>query len=251
MLTLWYQQPAREGHTGWEEDALPLGNGQIGCKVFGMQCDKLARKHLPILYRDVKEPFPLLYIGYTVFTKAGISASTGRWIDPARRQAAVCIEYAYYYDYDIQHLYDLEHLWIYLDDEEKVCGCECSFHGMYLNAMLPGRDLLHGENRVHMYVQPGKHAFMPDPVLFHLFIDFWDSCGELAGKDGILTPAVVPGMPGHSEEEDKKMEQSIKERFAFVPSEEYEEWEPKAELMEWEALKTIIPGRIRREMEEE
>lgn len=136
-----------------------------------------------------------------------------------------------------------------MDEREKVCGCECSFHGMYFNAMLPGTDLLHGENRVHMYVQPGKHAFMPRPELFHLFIDFRDSCGALAGKDGILTPDVVPGMPRHSKEEDKTMEASIRERFSFVPTEEYVIWEDRAELMEWNELRALIPDRISREME--
>ncbi|MBQ7372524.1 MAG: glycoside hydrolase family 95 protein [Blautia sp.] len=34
-LTLWYRQPSREGHQGWEEDALPIGNGELGCKIFG------------------------------------------------------------------------------------------------------------------------------------------------------------------------------------------------------------------------
>ena len=155
------------------------------CERNREQEQELVQKHLPVLYMDRKEPFPLLYVGYSIFREAGISASTGRRIDPARKKAMICIEYAYYYDYDIQHLYDLEHLWVYLDEQEKVCSCECSFHGMYLNAMLPGIDLLHGENKVHMYVQPGKHAFMPDPYLFHLFIDFFDSCGQLAGKDGI------------------------------------------------------------------
>lgn len=205
---------------------------------------ELAGRHLPVLYMDRLEPFPLLYIGYTVFEKAGISASAKRQIDPASHDAAVCIEYAFYYDYDIQHLYDLEHVWVYLDEKEKVCGCESSFHGMYLNAMLPGTDILHGENRVHLYVQPGKHAFMPDPALFHLFIDFWSSCADRAGKDGILTPDVVPGMPGHSEKEDRSMERSIKERFAFVPSEDYERRELSAGLMTWEELCRIIPERI-------
>lgn len=34
-LTLWYQSASREGHLGWEEDALPIGNGELGCKIFG------------------------------------------------------------------------------------------------------------------------------------------------------------------------------------------------------------------------
>lgn len=210
---------------------------------------ELAKRHLPILYMDRREPFPLLYIGYTVFEQSGISASAKRQIDPAACGAAVCVEYAFYYDYDIQHLYDLEHIWVYLDEKEKVCGCESSFHGMYLNAMLPGTDILHGENRVHLYVQPGKHAFMPNPALFHLFIDFFSSCADKAGKDGILTPDVVPGMPGHSKEEDRNMERYIKENFAFVPSEEYEERALPDGLMTWEELCRIIPGRIAAEME--
>jgi alpha-L-fucosidase 2 len=35
MATLWYRKPAELDHNGWEEDALPLGNAQLGCKVFG------------------------------------------------------------------------------------------------------------------------------------------------------------------------------------------------------------------------
>lgn len=214
-----------------------------------MEKTELVKRHLPVLYMDRREPFPLLYIGYTVFHQTMPSASSGRRIDLAQRKAAICIEYAYYYDYDIQHLYDLEHLWVYLDDNENVCGCECSFHGMYLNAMLPGVDILRGENRVHMYVQPGKHAFLPRPELFHLFIDFWEACAEKAGNGGILTPDIVPGLPLHSEEDDRKMGCFIKERFSFVPSEEYEVCETTARIMPWEELRSIIPERICREME--
>lgn len=211
--------------------------------------DALAGRHLPVLYMDRLEPFPLLYIGYTVFERAETSASAKRQIDPASHGAAVCIEYAFYYDYDIQHLYDLEHIWVYLDEKETVCGCECSFHGMYLNAMLPGTDILRGKNRVHLYVQPGKHAFMPDPALFHLFIDFWKGCADRAGKDGILTPDVVPGMPRHSVEEDRRMEAYIRDRFSFVPSEEYEECRLFAPLMTWAELCRIIPDRLEAELE--
>lgn len=211
--------------------------------------EELAKRHIPVLYMDRLEPFVLLYIGYSVFDQAVTSVSAKRLVDPASHKAAVCIEYAFYYDYDIQHLYDLEHVWIYLDEEEKICGCESSFHGMYLNVMLPGTDILRGENRVHLYVQPGKHAFMPEPALFHLFIDFESSCADKAGKDGILTPDVVPGMPQHSVEDDRKMRKFIRDHFAFVPSEEYEKCELSAKLITWEELCRIIPSRIAAEME--
>lgn len=212
---------------------------------------ELVKRHLPLLYMDKKEPFSVIYIGYTVFDHRMSSDSSDRLIDPAEKHAAVCIEYAFYYDYDIQHLYDLEHLWIYLDEAEKVCGCECSFHGMYLNAMLPGTDILHGKNRVHMYVQPGKHAFLPRPELFHLFPDFLEACAQKAGKDGILTPSFIPGMPEHSRKEDRKMERFLRERFSFSPSEEYIACEIKAQLITWEKLKGLIPERIREKMDVE
>lgn len=34
-LTLWYESPAAEGHDGWEKEALPIGNGYMGAKIFG------------------------------------------------------------------------------------------------------------------------------------------------------------------------------------------------------------------------
>lgn len=33
--TLWYQSPAKNNEKGWEEDALPIGNGRLGAKIFG------------------------------------------------------------------------------------------------------------------------------------------------------------------------------------------------------------------------
>lgn len=34
-LTLWYKQAASSGYDGWEKQALPIGNGFIGAKIFG------------------------------------------------------------------------------------------------------------------------------------------------------------------------------------------------------------------------
>lgn len=205
---------------------------------------ELAGKHLPVLLMDRLEPFAPLYVGYTVFSHAKDSPSAFRKIDPMAVNAQTCIEYAYFYDFDIQHLYDLEHIWVYLDEKEQVCGCECSFHGMYLNAMLPGKDILRGKNRVHMYVQPGKHAFLPDPVLFHLAIEFWTSCGSLAGKDGVLAPDFIPDMPADTPRQDEQAAAYIRKHFAFRPSEEYVENKTHMELIPWEELKKKIPERI-------
>lgn len=34
-LTLWYEKPARRDYRGWEQQALPIGNGYMGAKIFG------------------------------------------------------------------------------------------------------------------------------------------------------------------------------------------------------------------------
>jgi alpha-L-fucosidase 2 len=41
-LTLWYDRPSAESHEGWETQALPIGNGFLGAKIFG----GVAREHL-------------------------------------------------------------------------------------------------------------------------------------------------------------------------------------------------------------
>ena len=34
-LRLWYNKPAQNNHYGWENESLPLGNGMMGCCIFG------------------------------------------------------------------------------------------------------------------------------------------------------------------------------------------------------------------------
>lgn len=211
---------------------------------------KLALENMPELYFDKNEPFPLIRVGYTIFLESGPSPSSPREISLDKDKKAVCIEYAFYYDYDIQHLYDLEHVWVYLDKEGKIGGCESSFHGKYFNSVLPGVDILRGTQKVHLYVQPGKHAFMPVPELFALFIDFSESCGEKAGADGILCPAIIPGMPSYTEKEDEMVKQYIRKRYAFLPSGEYEVRQTDSNILRpWSEVCSEIPGRVMSEME--
>ena len=89
----------------------------------------------PHIYRDRKEPFPIRHIGYTVFREKGRSQSfRDLTLDPAEHGAAFIIEYAVYYDYDIQHMYDLEHAWTAVREDGSLAGCWGTFHGMRLRA---------------------------------------------------------------------------------------------------------------------
>ena len=89
----------------------------------------IAFKYAPIIYMDKREPVEIKRIGFTEYTENGSkSISFNRKFDFENIGGAVkVLEYAYYLDFDIQHLYDLEHIWVYLDVNDKVVGAEGSF----------------------------------------------------------------------------------------------------------------------------
>lgn len=210
----------------------------------------LAVKHVPLLYFDEKEPFPVVRIGYTVFEESGRSSSAPKGIELGKRGRNLCIEYAIFWDYDIQHLYDLEHVWVYLDLEGRVVDCEASFHGMYMNVWNVGIDLLQGTDTVHLYSQPGKHAVMSHPNLFGLHCEEAECCMETAGKDGILNPGILDWYPEFDEADCKNTECYIKEKYGFHPVKKYVMMENKANiLVSWDELKEEIPRRVAAELE--
>ncbi|WP_159585490.1 HAD family hydrolase [Chelativorans xinjiangense] len=89
----------------------------------------LARAHMPLLMLDAHEPYPPLAMGYTVFREPGQSPSSKFQVRPL---GGAVIEYAVWYDWDIGHMYDLEHVWVYLDGTGKVERVEASRHGRRL-----------------------------------------------------------------------------------------------------------------------
>jgi hypothetical protein len=128
------------------------------------QAQALAARHAPLIYFDAREPFLPLAAGYTIFTRDGASSSMQREIQltPSGKPAAACaIEYAIWWDWDIHHLYELEHAWVYLDHQDQVVRLEGSWHGEYHEIALTRED-----NRAVLLSEPGKHAFAPDPSWF-------------------------------------------------------------------------------------
>ena len=209
----------------------------------------LATAHLPVIMFDEREPFPVEMVGYTVFRESGKSPSSPRKIQLGENGREICIEYAVYFDYDIQHLYDLEHVWVYLDKDETIVDCECSFHGMYFRAWNVSGNIINQNGQVCLYSQPGKHAMMPDPNLFHLFLEFQDSCKKTAGKDGILNPGFLKNYPSFSEADSRKAEKYIKKKYSFDLSEKYHSVDLHEKLMSWTLVAEKIPERIEVELE--
>lgn len=114
--------------------------------------------YFPYLYYDKKEPFPVKLVGYHIFRYTGKSLSFDREIVVDRQKVDYVIEYAIYFDYDIQHMYDLEHIWIYVGKDGTVVDAECSSHGRFLNCWRY-RPIAEDGRRITLYSQPGKHAF--------------------------------------------------------------------------------------------
>lgn len=208
--------------------------------------DTMAKKYVPHFRYDKKEPFSIQGIGYTIYRKTGKSSSCSRTIRV--RPGETVLEYAVFYDFDIQHLYDLEHVFVYVNAEGEVTGVESSFHGKFLNSFIKGQ-LAFEEKHPVLYVQPGKHAMMPAPHYFELALDKDAACMELAGIDGLLIAPMFEGRITTDDELNRLTEHFLKTRYRFVPSWEFTAERPGAVspqdlLMPYTELDTLIVQRV-------
>ncbi|MCY4106411.1 MAG: glycerophosphodiester phosphodiesterase [Chloroflexi bacterium] len=120
---------------------------------------QLATRHAPVLCFDSNEPFLPEAVGITVFHEDGPSPSFSY---PVRLPpgATTAIEYAIWWDWDIQHLYELEHIWLYLDAEERLVAADASWHGTWHPMHDEAGALPLSENgHLRLHSEPGKHAF--------------------------------------------------------------------------------------------
>lgn len=203
---------------------------------------ELAAAYVPHLRYDKEEPFALEGIGYTIYRETAKSPSCRRTIEAP--EGGIAVEYAFYYDFDIQHLYDLEHSFVYLDGEGRVIGVESSFHGKFLNSLIEGVLEFEGSHPV-LYVQPGKHAFLPAPEYFKLIIDRDTACNKNAGEAGFLIMPMFEGRLATDEELDRKVEEYICQNYSFAPSWEFVKESPDGRkeeevLMSYQELDGLV-----------
>lgn len=210
---------------------------------------KLAALYAPRLLFDQNEPFFPVRIGVTVLREDGDSPSFRRRLAMSRPEVETVLEYAIYYDYDIQHLYDLEHVWVYIGKNGEVADVEVSFHGKYLKGLLRGSANLSG-TRAGLYVQPGKHALSPIPEVFELLPEFSSCTQDEAGANGLIYGHFFRGILTSDEETDQRVRRYL-QTWRFTPSLSYGEWEyaDREDLfVSWNELFAEIPGRIRNEL---
>lgn len=114
-------------------------------------------KYKPVIMQDKKEPFQITAAGCTLFRETGQSSSFPKKKIRINKETTDCaIEYAIWYDYDIQHLYELEHVWVYVNHDGSVQKAEASFHGKYLNV----EDLLQEMTEAYIKEQFGFRPSM-------------------------------------------------------------------------------------------
>lgn len=204
----------------------------------------LVRSLAPHVYFDTAETIPLAHIGYTVLPGGGPSPSFRRELRLQGAEALV-VEYAYFWDYDIQHLYDLEHIWVFADANGTPLRAQASFHGKFLDASALGTW---EGTHIRAYCQPGKHAFLPDGQLFKLLPDHLSACTEDAGG-GVLINDLSRGTFETTPVLDARVREYIRAHYAFTPTLCFEErLIDDALYMPWPQLRARIPERMRAQL---
>lgn len=214
----------------------------------GVPDQDLAQRHAPHIRFDLREPFLPLGVGYTVFYRDAPSPSFPRRIvlPPC---AACAVEYAVWWDWDIQHLYELEHLWVYLDRRGDLVRAEGSWHGVYHTLWTPesGAPPLDG-GRLVACAEPGKHAFAPSPrrLLKRGQITRL-ACGLRAGSKGVhVTPLFGAAIRPLRTAASNRLVGDYLRRRAFQPSYAFDQWVDLASvtLVPWANLHAWIPQRV-------
>jgi len=209
--------------------------------------DVLAGRHLPVLLLDAREPYRPTHAGYTVFRTPGQSPSSKFLIEP---RGAVTIEYAIWYDWDIGHLYDLEHVWVHLDGAGEVVAVEASAHGRREPMALPGGGLpVHGHRPV-LFAEPGKHAHWADGAVMAAEAGekLKALCGPLAGVEAVHrgNPFAQGGAYRATPLADRLARLKM-QNDSFVPSFSFSASSEDGEGMQplpWPELATRIPARV-------
>lgn len=127
----------------------------------------LVARYSPLIRLDSHEPFMPLAAGYTIFSVDDRSPSFDRHLSlkNGSRQASFVIEYAIWWDWDINHLYELEHIWVYVDHHGQVMIVEGSWHGK-VKELGRGNQIELQEDHPIVIAAPGKHACAPSIAEF-------------------------------------------------------------------------------------
>lgn len=213
---------------------------------------ELARRLAPVVRFCDNEPFLPGKVGIAVIYGPGRSPSTGLDITFEPGVARV-IEYAIWWDWDIQHLYELEHIWLKLDADDGVVGVEASSHGGKFAMRGTDGGLPLQAGRVTLVSTPGKHAFTATPEAQADTAELTTvSCQELAGRGGVLINDMFRADLAEVTAEDQRAVKRYLQARAFLPTFTFGQRFDLAsvEFLHWDELAAWIPGRVKAVLEQ-
>ena len=206
----------------------------------------LVMRHAPLLRMDAREPFLPPALGYTLFNDDGDSPSFPRRIvlPPGCKCA---IEYAIWWDWDIEHLYELEHVWVYVGHDGRALAAEASWHGEWRPMRLPDGSLPAQDGRLALHCKPGKHALAAsrqDLLEVRQRVEF--ACGPAAGSSGVHVTPLYAGRIHDRNVLNNQLVWTWLERRRFSPSWDFTQEVDLRDLVAvpWPALDSWIPGRV-------
>lgn len=207
----------------------------------------LARRLAPILLFSDNEPFLPSRVGISILDAPGRSPSSQLDITFESNVERV-IEYAIWWDWDVQHLYELEHIWLKLDGADRIVGVEASAHGGKFAMSGPDGALPLVDGRITLISTPGKHAFTPTAAEQDKTRELTEiCCVELAGRGGLLINDMFRDAIGPVSAADHRAVKRYLQARAFAPVFRFGQGVDlgKVEMMSWDELAAWIPGRVR------
>ncbi len=207
---------------------------------------KIAQEYAPKIRFDTKEPFYPSVIGYTVFRETAKSASFPRMIE-VPKAVEFAIEYAVWWDWDMGHLYELEHIWVYVGADGVIVDGEASWHGGYHQMLTEDGKLPIEDGQLTVHSEPGKHAFAPSiQWLLERKPQTLSSCGITAGKMGVHVTPLFEGLIHDRTPLNNRLVHTYLERQVFEPSYDFSNTFNinDAVFVPWDNLFQWIPSRI-------
>lgn len=183
---------------------------------------------------DVVEPFKPQAVAWNILNSSSSSSFKSLDIDLLDGQAI--LEGAVWWDWDIQHVGDLEYVWVvYEKSTGKPAACYATASGkvrlMHLNA---GPYVL--------YCEPGKHGHASSAADFNVSNeDILHMCNSLAeGDNNALSPRVTL-----SDKDKEKVAEHLRSKF-FDPTFNFSDSISlrTVQATTWESLQSFIPTRI-------
>lgn len=156
------------------------------------------------------------------------------------------IEYASWWDWDITHLYELEHVWVFLDPGGRVVGIEASWHGDHRIMAVDGSVPL-TDGRPSLYSEPGKHALAPVAGWFYKRAGATRQlCRQWAGTGGVLVAPLYEGVIMAKTPRADRLVQAYLQRHAFDTSFDFSlsSAVDGEALATWPVLQKWIPERV-------